>query len=74
MEPNHRLAAAGRYDAQERRQSTRQGRQRGVYVYIPAVELRAAGIDPDDAPPLYRTHGYRRSEHGHSVIVSLYPG
>lgn len=74
MTSDPRLTTAGRYDAGERRQATRQGRQRGVYVYLPAVELRAAGIDPNGAAPLYRTHGYRRSANGHSVIVSLYPG
>lgn len=68
-----RLTTAGRYDPGERRQATRQGRQRGVYVYLPAVELRAAGIDPDSPPPLYRTHGFRRSVNGHTVLVSLYP-
>lgn len=73
METPTRLTVAGAYDAAQPRQATRQGRKRGCYIYIPMVELEAAGIDPDAPPPLYRTHGYKRSAHGHTVIVSLYP-
>ena len=41
-------------------------------VYLTAEVLRAAGIDPDAAPPLYRCVGYKRSANGHTVMVSLY--
>jgi hypothetical protein len=40
-------------------------------VYIPGVELEAAGF-ASDSPPWYRTLGYRRSKNAGSVIVSLY--
>jgi hypothetical protein len=42
------------YDAAARRQSVRKGRERGVWVFVPATELRGAGIDPYDPAPLYR--------------------
>ena len=70
---SERMAQTTSYDPARARVSDRRGRQRGVYVYLPAAELARAGIDPDGPPPTYRTHGYRRSKHGHSVIVSLYP-
>lgn len=60
------------YDSARRRRATRYGRQRGVYVYLPASELRRAGIDPANPPPWYRTLGYRRSKKGRTVIVTLY--
>jgi hypothetical protein len=41
-------------------------------VYIPAEELVAAGFSPDEPPPFYRVHGYKRSRNAGSVIVSLY--
>jgi hypothetical protein len=34
--------------------------------------LTAAGIDPLEPPPFYRTHGFQRSRNAGSVIVSLY--
>ncbi len=61
-----------RYDSVERRKGVRKPRDRGVWVFIPAVELRKAGIDPHAEPPTYRTVGHQRSTHGHSVIVTLY--
>jgi hypothetical protein len=63
---------AVKYDAMARRQSTRAGRQRGCYIYIPSEELRNAGVDVDGPPPFYRTRGYQRSASGRSVIVELY--
>jgi hypothetical protein len=61
-----------RYDAARRRLSRRAQRQRGCVVYIPAEVLIAAGFDPNEPPPYYRTHGYKRSANAGSVIVSLY--
>ena len=46
---------AGRYDAHARRQSRRSGREKGVWIYVPAEELQAAGIDPNGPAPFYRT-------------------
>lgn len=57
-----------RYDPAARRQSRRHGRERGVWVFIPAAELRKAGIDPHGPAPTYRTWGYRRG----SALVRLY--
>jgi hypothetical protein len=59
------------YDPARRRVAHKRARQRGRYVYIPAVELEAAGFDPD-GPIYYRTNGYQRSANAGSVIVSLY--
>jgi hypothetical protein len=58
----------GRYDASLRRQSKRTGREKGVWVYIPAEELVAAGIDPNGPAPFYRTWGARRG----SLLTRLY--
>lgn len=43
-----------RYDEARRRKSQRHGPERGVRIFIPARELRKAGIDPDGPPPEYR--------------------
>ena len=61
-----------RYDHAERRQSKRGGRERGAWIYVPAAELLAAGIDPNGPAPLYRTAGRQRSKNGHAVMVDLY--
>lgn len=62
----------GKYDAGKRRRAVRAARQRGVSIYIPADELRKAGIDPDGPRPWYRVWGSKsggffgrlyRSEH-----------
>jgi len=58
----------GRYDSGLRRQSKRTGREKGVWLYIPAEELEAAGIDPNGPAPLYRTWGSRRG----SLLARLY--
>lgn len=59
---------AGRYDAGQRRQAKRNGRERGCWVYIPLEELQAVGIDLEGDPPYYRTWGRARG----SVLVRLY--
>ena len=63
-----------RYDHAAERVSVRYGRQKGVTIFIPAAELRKAGIDPDGAPPAYKTAGTgANSTKGRRVIVNLYP-
>lgn len=59
------------YDPALRRRGVRKPRETGCWVYIPGVELDAAGF-AGDSPPWYRTLGYRRSRNAGSVIVSLY--
>jgi hypothetical protein len=59
---------SGRYDSAARRRSQRHGPERGVWVYIPAVELAAAGIGPAHPPPFYRVWGRQRG----SVLIKLY--
>lgn len=63
---------AGRYDPAERKRGQRRKRERGVWVYIAAQELDAAGFGGEQPPPFYRCHGHRRSRNAGSVIVSLY--
>jgi hypothetical protein len=58
----------GRYDAMQRRQCKRTGREKGCWLYIPAEELQEAGIDPDGPPPFYRTWGAKRG----SLLARLY--
>ena len=60
------------YDPGRRRKAVRRGRERGCWVYCPAVELEAAGFDPYAEPPYYRLTGHKRSARAGSVIVSLY--
>lgn len=69
-EPVEHPAEHIRYDAAERRQSRRSGRERGIHIYIAAAELRKAGIDPDGPPPKYRVWGSSRGDGG--VTVRLY--
>jgi hypothetical protein len=59
---------AGRYDSGMRRQSRRQGRERGCWVYIPAEELEKTGHGGDKPAPFYRVWGSSRG----SVVVRLY--
>lgn len=59
-----------RYDDAERRRSRRSGGERGVWVFVPAVELRKAGVDPRGPAPWYRTWGTRRG----GVLIRLYRG
>lgn len=55
-----------------RRRTKRAGRERGCWLYIPADDLRRAGIDPEGPPPFYRINAYQRSKNGHTAIVTLY--
>lgn len=57
-----------RYDESATRQSLRRGRERGVWVFILAAELRKSDIDPHDAAPRYRVWGRARG----SIMVRLY--
>lgn len=51
-----------RYDAGARRRSHRKSaRETGVWVYIPAAELRAVGRDPHTEPPEYRIFAMSRN-------------
>lgn len=59
-----------KYDPDERRQSQRKQRERGVWVYIPAEEMLKAGRSVFEGPPKYRVWGRR----GGSVLVRLYKG
>jgi hypothetical protein len=56
------------YDPAERRKATRAGRQRGCSIYIPADDLRAAGINPDEPTPHYRIWPSARG----SLLIRLY--
>jgi hypothetical protein len=67
--PQELEGRTGRYDPARRRRSVRRGRERGCWLYMPAEELRRAGIDPAGPPPLYRTWGTQRG----GVLVRLYP-
>lgn len=60
------------YDPAARRRGKRAGRERGCWIYLPAVELEAAGFDPGIGPPWYRLVGHRRSARAGTVLVSLY--
>lgn len=65
---SNEASRAGRYDEGARRATTRSGREKGCYIYIPRDELVKAGIDPDGPPPFYRVWGRERG----SVLVRLY--
>ena len=56
------------YDEMMRRRARRSGREKGCWLFVPAVELRRAGVDPDGPPPRYRTWGTSRG----GVFVRLY--
>lgn len=66
--PELPVVREGRYDQGARRRTQRRGRERGCWVYIPAAELVAAGVSPDDEPPWYRLWSGRRGR----FIVTLY--
>lgn len=46
-----------RYDSGAMRKSVRYGRETGIRLFIPAAELRKAGIDPHGDPPRYKVWG-----------------
>jgi hypothetical protein len=56
------------YDSVRRRQAKRKQRERGAWLYVPAVELEAAGIDPSGPPPFYRIWPKRKR----TLFVQLY--
>lgn len=56
-----------RYDQARRRRGRRKGRERGVWIFIPAEELEGAGIDPHGPAPFYRLWHRPRA-----VLVQLY--
>ena len=56
------------YDAVRRRRAVRKGRERGAWLYVPAVELEAAGIDPAGDPPFYRLWPKRKR----TLFIQLY--
>ena len=58
------------YDPAKRRQAKRTGRERGVWVYLPATELEAAGIDPAGPAPFYRM--WSKTKAKRAVLVQLY--
>lgn len=60
------------YDRSRKRRSVRRGKERGAWVFIPAEELVAAGIDPGGPAPAYTTRG--ANVRGRRVIVNLYAG
>jgi hypothetical protein len=60
--------ANGRHDHAQRRASKRTGRERGCWLYIPAVQLLRAGYTAEDPPPYYRVWGNARGR----VTVQLY--
>lgn len=61
--------ATTRHDPGALRRSQRRGRERGCWVYIPALALRESGVALDGPPPLYRLwHGERGR-----FVVTLYP-
>lgn len=64
------------YDPARRRQSVRKGRERGAWVFVPAAELAAAGVDPSiDDPPFYRLWAKPRSASSKApgtILVQLY--
>lgn len=68
MQSQNGTPANGRYDAMQRRVGKRAGREKGCWIYVPAEELRKAGIDPSGSPPFYRTWGAKRG----SLLVRLY--
>jgi len=61
-------ATPGKYDPAARRRGVRRGAERGCWLFVPADELRKAGVDPYSDPPSYRTWGSARG----SVVVRFY--
>ena len=57
------------YDPMALRRGKRTGAQRGLWVYIPAEELRKTTLRASELPPLYRTAA---REGGRTVVVQLF--
>jgi hypothetical protein len=55
------------YDPARRRRGVRKPGERGLWVYVPAEELEAAGIAPNGSPPFYRLWPHEKA-----VLVRLY--
>lgn len=50
-----------RYDRARRKRAVRRSAaERGVWIFVPAVELAKAGVDPHAEAPFYRVWGSRR--------------
>lgn len=58
----------GRHDHAMRRASKRSGRERGCWVYVPAVQLLRAGFGAETPPPFYRVWGSARGR----LVIQLY--
>lgn len=56
------------YDQAKRRKTKRTGAERGVWVYVPAVELKSAGFDPQAPAPFYRLWPKAKG----TILVQLY--
>lgn len=56
-----------RYDQAKRRRGIRRGREKGMWIYVPAEELAGAGFNPDEPPPTYRLWHRKRA-----ILVQLY--
>jgi hypothetical protein len=59
-----------RYDPAKRRQGIRKGAERGAWIYIPAEELKAAGIDVASEPPYYRL--WPGNNNKRNILVQFY--
>lgn len=62
---------ASMHDPARRRRTTRSGRERGCWAYIPADVLRDVGIDPDGPAPYFRTWAGPKRKNP-TVLVVLY--
>ncbi len=71
--PISRHAGADSTPNPDRRKSARLGREKGIRVFIPAVQLEAAGIDPNAEPPEYVVQGVSDRPTRGLVLVRLYP-
>jgi hypothetical protein len=65
------------YDQAKRRRAVRKGREKGAWIFVPAEELEAAGVDVNaEEPPYYRLWSRAKRGNGNgapgSVLVQLY--
>lgn len=56
-----------RYDPAARRRGVRKGRERGVWIFVPAEELERIAVDPRAAAPWYRIWTRRKT-----ILVQFY--